>query len=350
LLKFRAAVVLGCAIGVVAGVCRGVLAQDEATPTLHVYTDLIQIPVLVLGADRQPMAPIAPGKFRISLDDGPKFLATHVRREGDDPISLSIVLDAGGKKELLPKIDEAIADLAPQSLTARDHVSIYAFGCSMVRSLDDVPAEPGALKRGVDAALHSPSIRPEGGHGRGCGRAVHLWDSVAFVTHALSSVPGRRVILVVSDGVDKGSKNKWNEVKTYAQSSGVTIFGLTYVPEEPGLLHSLNVDYESPFNSVCELSGGMLLTASGRTVGKELRRFTTLVRERYIVEFPRPVQSVGGPHGLVISTDQADAFVRASGISVPLKDPALLNDPTTVPSDPSSKPKYGKRRILSSPQ
>jgi hypothetical protein len=173
---------------------------------------------------------------------------------------------------------------------------------------------------------------------------------LAFVTHALSTLPGRRVILVLSEGNDKGSKNSWNSLRTYAQASGVAIFGLAYVPEEPGLLHFLNVGYESPFNSVCELSGGMLLTASRRTVARVLKRFTTLLRERYIVEFPRPFKSEGGEHSLVVTIDKSDAFIRSAGITVPIADPAVLADPMTVPSDPSRTPEYGKRRILTAPQ
>jgi hypothetical protein len=348
----RVAVLWVCGMGVAVGLGGSPLsAQDEATTTLHVYTDLIQIPVLVLGADREPIAPIAPSRFSVSIDGGPKFQVRHVRREGDDPISLSILLDVSGQaKELMPKIGEAIAGLAPLSLSPRDHVSIYALDCSLIRSSNDVPAEKGELKRGVDTALQPSTSRGEGKHGAGCGRAVHLWDALTFVTHALSSLPGRRVILVVSDGNDRGSKHSWNALRTYAQSTGVAIFGLTYVPEEPGKIHFLNIGYESPFNSVCELSGGMRLTASRRTVAQELKRFTTMLRERYIVEFPRPSHSMGGEHSLIVTIDKSDAFIRSAGITVPIPDPALLADPTTVPSDPSRTPAYGKRRILTAPQ
>ena len=102
---------------------------------LHVYANLIQIPVVVLSPFRTPLAPIAPSRFSISLDSGPQFRATHVRPEGDDPISLSILLDArGSQDDLLPKIDAAIADLAPLSLQARGHVSIYALDCSLIET------------------------------------------------------------------------------------------------------------------------------------------------------------------------------------------------------------------------
>src|ERR1700733_6170671 len=339
-------------VGLAVGLCGNLAgAQDGATTTLHVYTNTIKIPVLVLGAGREPIAPIASGRFKVSLDDGPKFPATHVRLEGDDPISLAILLDVSRKEtDLMPKIEEAIAGLAPLSLSSRDHVSVYALDCKLVRSLDDVPAEQGRLKNGVDAALQSWTNRGRSKQRGDCQRPVRLWDALVFLTHALESLPGRRVILAVTNGNDKGSKHSWTELRTYAQSMGVTIVGLRYVPEEVGRLHFLNIGSEGAVNSLCELSGGMVLTASRRTEAEEWKRFTTMLRGRYIVEFPRPFHSKGGEHNLTVTIDKSDAFIRSSGISVPMADPAVLADPMTVPSDPSRTPEYGNRRRLTAPQ
>ena len=63
-------------------------------------------------------------------------------RKGDDPISLSILLDVSGDAaELMAKMTDAIAALRRCLFIAKDHVSIYALDCSLVRSLNDVPAD-----------------------------------------------------------------------------------------------------------------------------------------------------------------------------------------------------------------
>src|SRR6202044_2058552 len=99
-------------------------SQDEPIHTLHVYTDLVQVPTLVLGRNHESISPpIADQRFSVSIDFGPWFRVTHTRMEGTDPISLSILLDTGGASaDLLPKIDDAIAALAPSSLSTRDRV------------------------------------------------------------------------------------------------------------------------------------------------------------------------------------------------------------------------------------
>jgi len=38
------------------------------------------------------------------------------------------------------------------------------------------------------------------------------------------------VILVVTDGHDRGSVRSWNEARRYAQVMGVTVFGITEKP------------------------------------------------------------------------------------------------------------------------
>ena len=95
--------------------------REEPIPTLHVYENLIQIPTLGAGF-RAPATQKADccepvfGKYRL----GPWFRATHVRQEGDDPISLSILLDVSGdSSEFMAKMNTAIADLAPMDYMRR---------------------------------------------------------------------------------------------------------------------------------------------------------------------------------------------------------------------------------------
>jgi hypothetical protein len=337
-------------VGLVAVWSGGSLAaQDEPIHTLHVYTNLIQVPVLVLSRFRTPVAPIAPNRFMISVDSGPRFRATHVRPEGDDPISLSILLDARGPDDdLLPKIDTAIAGLAPLSLQARDHVSVYALDCTLTQSLKDAPAEQGKLKQAVNAALQSWTYHKQKNHGAECKPSLQLWDAFALVLEDLSRLPGRRVILAVTDGSDRGSRNTWNEVRRFAQRKGVAIFGVVYVPYSFDPFH--RASYEDAFNSVCELSGGMIFKTNGRDMAELLKGFVTTVRERYIVEFPRPSNSTAGEHDLVVTIEKKnDVFIRSAGISVPIPDPALLADPTTVPSDPKLTPEMGTRHPMTNP-
>jgi hypothetical protein len=323
--------------------------RDVPIPTLHVYTNTIQIPTLVLDSQHRPLKkPIAANRFSVSIDSGPWFRATHVRQESDDPISLSILLDVSGdSSELMAKMNAAIATLAPDGLHAKDRVSVYALDCSLVQSLNDMPAESERLKIAVNEALETwmlPEVK--------CRQSIHLWDALASVVVDLSKLPGRRVILTVSNGRDQGSVRSWNEVRDLAEATGVAVFGVTYVPFEAKDLQSrfLSWSSEDPFHSVCELSGGMVLLSTTKSLEFTLHRFVTLVRERYIVEFPRPAKVTSGKHVKEVRIAHSKDFIRPAGISVPIPDAAVLNDPTTVPSDPSRTPVVGARKPMSTPR
>ena len=72
-----------------------------------------------------------------------------------------------------------------------------------------------------------------------------------------------------------------------------------------------------------------------------------MVRGRYVVEFPRPAKFSTGAHSIEVTiAGVGDAYVRSSGLAVPLQDPKVLADPTTVKGDPDKTPELGTRRAL----
>lgn len=318
--------------------------QDGQVPTLHVYTNLVQIPTLVLGHDLEQIKPIAENKFSVSVDSGPWFRATHVRREGDDPISLAILLDLRfGVGDFIPKLRDSLGDLAPSVLHERDHVSIYVLGCDLMRSLNDVPADTGLLQNGVDEALRFWSTQKN----VACLEQDHLWDALSYVAGQLYQLPGRRVVLAVSQGRDSGSKHTWNETRRYLQDTGVTVFGVSHA------IPAINIEQKEldVFSSVCESSGGLVFRTTIPTFAATVKTFVTTVQDRYIVEFPRPSNATAGMHEMRVKIDDGRVgLITAAGISMPIPDPAVLADPMTVSPGPKDAPEMGTRKILTKPQ
>ena len=320
------------------------LGQNGGTMTLHVYVNTIQVPVLVLGPKLDRVGPIATNRFSVSFDSGPWFPVTHARLEGDDPISLTILLDVSGHSAgLMGKVSDGIAGLVPNWLHPQDHVSIYSLDCKLTRSAE-LPAEASILKRAVDNALTPWRSRTSVKHAGRCQQTIHLWDALVYATNQLRELPGRRVILVLTDGNDAGSRNSWNELRLFAQTSAVAVFAvqstaasLGVAPRHISPIYSRAM--EDPLNSVCQLSGGMVFTTDERSLAKTLQQFTSILRQRYIVEFPRSHNGTAGFHGMEVRVSKAaDYFIRPTGISVPIADPALARDPTTVPTDPAHEP------------
>ena len=320
--------------------------------TLHVYANLIQLPTLVLDSSGDPIRERPGLNFLVSLDSGPAFPATHVRLEGEDPITLTFLLDASGDQAgLLRALPAAVARFASQGLLPQDRISIYAVDCTVARITTELTPSALVLRSAVADVLAAPNLHGSkpGGH---CANQRKLWDSLDFIVRQMKGAPGRRVILAITNGQDSTSKRTWNQVRTSAQLAGVAIFGLAQnlsaVPGQRSLTFEAPPS-ENPFNSLCELSGGKVLSADPATLDLRLRTFVRLLRARFIVQFHRPDSLSAGTHDIAITVARQNYFIRPSGISVPIADPTQLASPNTLTADPTNAPEPGTRQPLQAP-
>ena len=314
----------------------GILAQQPEAPyTLHVYANLVQIPTLVLSPRLKPLPPLEAERFDISLDAGPLFHPTHIRLEGDDPITLDILLDVSGDvRSLMPELSESIAGFADHSLRPHDHVSLYALDCNLIRTANDMPAGDGdKLKQAFDAVLAAPPLHEAPKNGRSCVDTLPLWNSMAVIARSLAEEPGRRVILLASQGYDLGNQVRWSELEDFVTLHSITIFGM--LPEAITNNTAFERKSEANLDALAQTSGGMLFYTSRKAVPVTLTRILDSVRGRYILEFPRPTNGALGRHNMKVTLTRENAFIRPAGINIPVQDPAILADPTTLRSAPS---------------
>ena len=328
------------------------VAQDTDAPILRVYTDLVQIPTLVLDSDRQPIPNVAQRSFVVRIDGGPPFHVTHVRMEGDDPIALSVLLDLHSMPaDEVRSFPEALAQLAPNSLHAVDAVSVYALDCELVRATSKEPTTPAVLEKSATVALAMLSEREKADRKESCRTRWNLRDAIVAMTRDLAQQPARRVILLITDGSDAGSKSTSELTGEFAEMSGVAIFALVPPGRGVPIQNSRSgavvawrpSDAVKDLAAVCEMSGGIILDDPSGTLNRQLRNFVSLVRGRYILDFPRPAASAG-MHRLEVSIDKMSAFIRPAGASFPLADPELQKDPNAVVPDPRQAPQVGKRQ------
>jgi hypothetical protein len=314
------------------------------------------------------MKPIDASGFRLSIDSGPKFHPTYVRREGDDPISLAILTDASKPdNELLPTLTQAIAALPPDFLHPQDHVSVYVMDCSLIRTAYNIQADQARLAEEVQRAMWSWQIRQTQNEELKkekkmppppCRVGLPLWDSMEEVLTDLDKQPGRRVLLAVTDGQDTGSKTLWKDVMFHAQIHSVTVFGLLPTPkittvQKPHEMEIFHVDSpfykgtEDKFEQICVNSGGIQLQASEHTTLFRLKEFTQMLRERYILEFPRATNEEAGIHTLAVSyRKKSNLYIASAGITVPIASEEERKGANTIQEDPSKAPTEGDRKVL----
>jgi hypothetical protein len=338
---------------------QGAPAQDAASRpyTLHAYEDQVQVPALVLNSQQGSYQNLGPRDFAITLDSGPPFHPSHIRIQGDDPMNLAVLLDASdsGIDSLSPSLVKATSKLAADFLSLRDSLSVFAFDCNLIRSGFALPATSSVLASKAGDALQYPTLHRSRNRNSGCGKRFGLWDAIGEVAREMQSLPGRRVVIVLTDGKVTESKNTWETVRRFTVTLSIAVFALR-PPVQPGLFfgilspNQVFAGFEEKLGLFCNGTGGLSLTATPHTLAPMISRVIGLLRSRYILEFPRASNQVVGYHEIAVTVNDPTAIVRVSGVSVPLRDPRLLEDPSTVPIDTTKEPVMGTGRALPPPK
>jgi len=312
--------------------------------TLHVYTNLVQVPTLVLNQDMKPLPLLTKEQFTLSLDSGPKFRPTQIHLEGDDPIVMGFLLDTSGSEEdLIRSASAAIASLATHALKPRDRIAIFAFDCSVVASPRLLDPNPADLRAATEDLLKTTSM-----HGRknsDCYHTGQVWSYMASVVNALSKFPGRRVVVAVTDAFDNKSKVTRAEVQEFATNLSTSIFTVDYDRRVHNPIDDIrNRASRMDVQLITGGTGGLILPTTPTTFADTLKNIVTLLRGRYIIEFPRPSNTSTGTHIIDVKVPKKDAVVLSAGVSVPLPSDKELNDPDNVPSDPTRAPTVGTQK------
>ena len=309
-------------------------AQEAAPPTpsnsapyiLHLYARLVELPTIILLPEVHASNAIDPRKVDMTLDGGRPFHPLSIRLEGDDPLSVAVLLDVTGdnRSMLSQAFSKNFSAWVSQSFKPHDRLSIYSLNCDLYRGAINIPPIPSLLQPAVDRAIPPPSVHPRTSHAP-CPRAVSLRDSIYFVMRQLSANPGRHVLIILTDGKYQKGAISWSELASAATLHAVTLFSL--VP--PSL--TLN-QWASDLSAVTEQSGGFFRTSTPDLLPTALARFVELLRTRYILQFSIPKDLGPGLHHVDVTLTGTDATIRPSGITVPLVDPTLDHPATDLPS------------------
>ena len=323
-------------------------SADAPAYTLHVYTNLIQIATIV-SKDGDAVKGLTPERFVVELDGSRQIKPARVRVEGDDPISLAVLLDvSGADREPTTVLATLLDSLAQQSLHVSDHLSIYAFDCSMVRSLTAAAAGSAHAGAAVERALANPALHRSAAGKDGCEGAVHLHDALGRVLRDLGDAPGRRVVIALTPGMDRGSSLLPSDLAAIATSHAISIFGVDVVaaPPRPGdaaLLASVGLSPSSEegdeWKSLCASTGGLTVQARQDILFSQLAHVIDTLRGRYIIDFQRPSKLDGGAHDLQVRVrGLRGALIRPAGAGPTVSDPKTPSAPAELAPAPAAVP------------
>ena len=219
--------------------------------------------------------------------------------------SVAVLLDVSGSMEVGSKLAaarDAVAHLVSWLDPGTDEVAIYTFDSYLREQQPFAPVSP-------DVTRDLPPLKAFG--------STSLYDAIAQVGQRVVGQPRlRRVVVVVTDGVDTSSQLSVSEVSGIANTIDVPVYVIAVVtalesPRETARAHGgTPAPAERPLEVLAQRTGGLLFIASAPAdASLAARQIAAELHQWYQMSFEPGSQA--GWHALTLRTRQKGLVVRA---------------------------------------
>jgi VWFA-related protein len=206
-------------------------AEDDALPSIKVEVDVVSILASVRDKRGGLVANLEKSDFTV-LEDGKQQQIKYFTRETDLPLTIGLLIDVSRSQENLIDIERRAASaFFAQVLQKQDEAFLISFGEDS-ELLQDYTTSARLLTSAMSGLQVSSGV---GGIGPGPvptvgqPRGTVLYDAIYLAAgEKLKGEVGRKVIVVITDGVDEGSKVKLEDAVEAAQKADVVIYSIDY--------------------------------------------------------------------------------------------------------------------------
>ena len=205
------------------------LAQD--LPSIKVDVDLVNILTSVRDKRGALIPSLQKEDFTI-LEDGKAQTIKYFTKETDLPLTIGLLVDVSGSQRNLIDIERSAASqFFRDVLRKKDLAFLIMFG-EENELLQDYTGSARLLTEGLSQLRVSSGvsgIHPGPVPTMGDPRGTVLYDAIYLAAdEKLKGEVGRKVIVVITDGVDQGSRMTRNQAIEAAQKSDAVIYSIDY--------------------------------------------------------------------------------------------------------------------------
>jgi VWFA-related protein len=206
--------------------------------TLHLTTHLVATYLSVRDANGYVLN-LTPADCTV-LDDHQSQTIKTLTQEKNLPLTIGILLDTSGSQQhVLPLEQQSATRFLKDVLTPRDLAFLITFDVNVDLLADDTDSLP-ALTSAIDTATINAASASTGPPGIGGGpfptahpRGTLLYDAVYLAAHdKLAPQAGRKVLILLTDGVDQGSQETLATATEAAQRSNAILY-VIYLTDHP---------------------------------------------------------------------------------------------------------------------
>jgi VWFA-related protein len=205
-------------------------AQDDTT--LKVEVNLVNILFTVRDKRSGLVGNLEKDDFKI-YEDGKEQQIKYFNRETDLPLTIGLLIDVSASQQNLIDIEKNAAyQFFGSVLRKQDLAFLISFG-EDAELLQDYTNSPKLLRAGLNGLQVNSGV---GGFGPGPvptisqPRGTILYDAVYLAAaDQLKGQVGRKVLVLITDGEDEGSRYKISQAIEAAQKADAIIYGFYYV-------------------------------------------------------------------------------------------------------------------------
>jgi len=210
----------------------GLVAQDD---TIKVDVDLVNVLCTVRGKNNALIGNLDKGDFHL-FEDGKEQEIKYFTRETDLPLTIGLLVDVSGSQERLIDTEHRAASQFFRSvLRPKDLAFLISFGKDS-ELLQDSTNSAKLLEEGLKGLrLNAPvgGLHPGPVPTQQNQAGTVLWDAVYLAANErLKGEVGRKVIVVITDGVDTGSRKTREQAIREAQLADTVVYSVYYT--DPG--------------------------------------------------------------------------------------------------------------------
>ena len=175
----------------------------------EIDVQLVQLQVLVVDRGGDPVAGLRPEDFEVR-EDGKRRQVENLYVSNDVPLSLGLAIDSSGSMEpIWQQTNSIAAAFFDGALSWRDQAFLVDFD-STLRLVQPLTGSKPQLVRGLER------LYPQGN--------TALYDAILFSLLQYGDAPGRRALVVVTDGYDSNSRSDPTRAIDFGKRLGVPVY------------------------------------------------------------------------------------------------------------------------------
>src|SRR5258706_4961296 len=266
--------------------------SEDVTPSIKVDVDVVNVLCSVRNKAGGLVSNLSKDDF-VLLEDGKPQTIKYFARETDIPLTIGLLIDiSGSQARLIEDERRAAYQFFSQVLRKKDMAFLISFGPE-AELLQDFTNSPRLLQAALDGlhvesgvgGLH-PGPVPTSGTPRGTG----LYDSVYLsATDRLPKEVGRKAMVLITDGMDQGSRLKKEAAIESAQKSDSIIYSIYYVDQAAYFGHGgfgIGGASDGALKQMSEETGGRLLRVDRKhTLNDIFNQIQEEMRSQYSIGF-----------------------------------------------------------------